>query len=355
MSYTTNNGIISGGSRRTLSMMALQYNSPTNLFNVYTPGSGVQSGGRASNPGIRSALRRRAQLNRGTMEKPHTGRCIGFCNNNDSSKLTIILYLNGTQKQVLLSKNVDTYNPIFNNAKKIKFGNGTEKIFSSYNAYNPPTNLLNLIEVIIPNSVKEIGQLAFINTTSLSSIIIPNSVTTIGFAAFALSSLNSINLPSVTTIKGDAFNNCTALKSVNLPLVTTIEASAFYNCSALNSINLPSVTTIKEDAFVSCTALKSVNLPLVTTIGYCAFDGCSALVTIDLPLVTYIGTNAFCGCCALNLIKLTNDQSLQIKAEAFYNIGSNAKVYLTSTANTHFGNSMYFQTVEANLPIFITY
>ena len=52
-----------------------------------------------------------------------------------SSKLTIILYSNGTQKQVLLSKNVDTYNPIFNNAKKIKFGNGTETIVSSFTLY----------------------------------------------------------------------------------------------------------------------------------------------------------------------------------------------------------------------------
>ena len=310
MSYTTNNGIISGGSRRTLSMMALQYNSPTNLFNVYTPGSGVQSGGRASNPGIRSALRRRAQLNRGTMEKPHTGRCIGFCNNNDSSKLTIILYSNGTQKQVLLSKNVDTYNPIFNNAKKIKFGNGTEKIFSSYNAYNPPTNLLNLIEVIIPNSVKEIGQLAFYYTKLLTSIIIPNSVTTIGNSAFSLSSLNSINLPSVTTIGTNAFCDCRALKSVNLPLVTTIENCAFECCSALKSVNLPSVTTIKEYAFFNCTALNS--------------------------------------------IKLTRDLSLQIGNQAFNNIGSKAKVYLTSRANKAFGNSMYFKTVDGTHVIYNT-
>ena len=310
MSYTTNNGIISGGSRRTLSMMALQYNSPTNLFNVYTPGSGVQSGGRASNPGIRSALRRRAQLNRGTMEKPHTGRCIGFCNNNDSSKLTIILYSNGTQKQVLLSKNVDTYNPIFNNAKKIKFGNGTEKIFSSYNAYNPPTNLLNLIEVIIPNSVKEIGQLAFYYTKLLTSIIIPNSVTTIGLGAFAKSSLNSINLPSVTYIG--------------------------------------------ESAFFNCTGLKSVNLPLVTTIGDYAFHCCSALVTIDLPLVTSIGDCAFDCCSALNSIKLTRDLSLQIGNQAFNNIGSKAKVYLTSRANKAFGNSMYFKTVDGTHVIYNT-
>ena len=330
MSYTTNNCIISGGSRRTLSMMALQYNSPTNLFNVYTPGSGVQSGGRASNPGIRSALRRRAQLNRGTMEKPHTGRCIGFCNNNDSSKLTIILYLDGTKKQVLLSKNVDTNNKIFHNAKKIKFGNGTETIFSSYNINNNQLpNLFNLIEVIIPNSVKEIGKTAFYYTPLLTSIIIPNSVTTIGKHAFALSSLNSVNLPLVTTIGHGAFAG-----------------------SPLNSINLPSVTSIGSNAFYECTSLNSINLPLVTSIGCNAFLCCSALVTIDLPLVTSIGSYAFYKCTSLNLIKLTKDLSLDIGTEAFYEIRSTATVYLTSTAKAHFGTTDYFQTVDGNLPNF---
>ena len=230
-----------------------------------------------------------------------------------SSKLTIILYSNGTQKQVLLSKNVDTYNPIFNNAKKIKFGNGTETIVSSYDTNNttiPPTNLLNLIEVIIPNSVKEIGQLAFYYTKLLTSIIIPNSVTTIGLGAFAKSSLNSINLPSVTYIG--------------------------------------------ESAFFNCTGLKSVNLPLVTTIGDYAFHCCSALVTIDLPLVTSIGDCAFDCCSALNSIKLTRDLSLQIGNQAFNNIGSKAKVYLTSRANKAFGNSMYFKTVDGTHVIYNT-
>lgn len=78
MSYDGKKGIISGGSGRSLTTFSLQYNRPTNLFNVYTPGSGVQSGGRASNPGIRRALARKAQLNRGKMEAPHTGRCSGL-------------------------------------------------------------------------------------------------------------------------------------------------------------------------------------------------------------------------------------------------------------------------------------
>ena len=70
MSYPVKIGIIGGGTR-TLSQMTWQ-NKPTNLFNVYIPGSGVQSGGRA--------LAHRAQLKPGTMENPQTGKYSGSCN-----------------------------------------------------------------------------------------------------------------------------------------------------------------------------------------------------------------------------------------------------------------------------------
>ena len=63
------NRVVGGGSRLSYSFGWLK-NTPTNLFNTYTPGSGNQVGGVASNPGIRRALKRRATLARGTMEKP---------------------------------------------------------------------------------------------------------------------------------------------------------------------------------------------------------------------------------------------------------------------------------------------
>ena len=50
---------------------------------------------------------------------------------------------------------------------------------------------------------------------------------------------------------------------------------------------------------------------------------------------------------ALNLIKLTNDQSLQIKNASIYIILDLMQKYtLPSKAKTDYGNSMYFQTVE---------
>ena len=66
----------------------------------------------------------------------------------------------------------------------------------------------------IPNSVRTIGEGAFIGC-ALTNINIPNSVTTIGNGAFAFcNSLTSINIPnSVTTIKNAAFCGCENLPS----------------------------------------------------------------------------------------------------------------------------------------------
>ncbi|MBR5787144.1 MAG: leucine-rich repeat domain-containing protein, partial [Muribaculaceae bacterium] len=83
---------------------------------------------------------------------------------------------------------------------------------------------------IIPNSVKSIGDYAFMFCSSLTSIQIPNSVTSIGY---------------------DAFSYCTSLTSIQIPnSVTSIGESAFFDCFSLTSIQIPnSVTSIGDYAF----------------------------------------------------------------------------------------------------------
>ena len=55
----------------------------------------------------------------------------------------------------------------------------------------------SLKSVVIPDSVKEIGDSAFQGCTGLSSIVIPDSVTEIGVGAFSLcTGLKTINVPA---------------------------------------------------------------------------------------------------------------------------------------------------------------
>lgn len=74
------------------------------------------------------------------------------------------------------------------------------------------------LEVVLPKSLKEIGDYAFYKCYNLVSVNIPNSVTSIGYEAFSwCSSLTSITIPnSVTSIGGYAFCSCSKLTSVTI-------------------------------------------------------------------------------------------------------------------------------------------
>jgi sulfur carrier protein ThiS len=137
-------------------------------------------------------------------------------------------------------------------------------------------------EVAIPSeingvNVKNIGNYAFYNCSSLTSITIPNNVTSIGDYAFC---------------------NCGSLASITMPnSVKGIGNYAFYNCSNLTSITIPNnVTSIGNYAFCECGSLTSITIPnSVTGIGMYAFCDCGSLTTLTIEnSVTSIGMYAFC-------------------------------------------------------------
>lgn len=75
------------------------------------------------------------------------------------------------------------------------------------------------------SSLKEIGQMAFQNCSSLTSINIPDGMTSIGFSSFeGCSGLTSVTIPnSVTRISGGAFYKCTGLKDIYAKLPNPFE------------------------------------------------------------------------------------------------------------------------------------
>ena len=143
-----------------------------------------------------------------------------------------------------------------------------------------------------------------------------------------MSLLDTVVLPpSVKSLGQYAFMYCTSLKSINLPVTQkTLPISFFEGCTALETIELPAtLTTISQDAFYGCTKLANVkNLHEgLTTIGTRAFQNCK-LASVTIPsTVTSIGSKAFQGCPLTSVTWLPKDCSISSDDSApFYSTNS---------------------------------
>lgn len=112
----------------------------------------------------------------------------------------------------------------------------------------------SIVDVIMPNSVTEIGSHAFYNCLSLINMNIPSGVTVIGQGAFQeCENLPSISIPnSVVEIGPRAFYFNLALTTVTIGSgVQEIKGGAFEGCQSLTSITCHAVTppTLGNDVF----------------------------------------------------------------------------------------------------------
>ena len=149
------------------------------------------------------------------------------------------------------------------------FENRIVYILSEDKSYYIIKDIFNCTEtnLIIPSThggkpVREIGNSAFRDCSSLTSVVIGDSVTSIGDVAFYYcSSLMSVVIgDSVTSIGNGAFYSCDSLTSVVIgDSVTSIGFDAFCYCDSLTSVVIgDSVTSIGNSAFYDCTKLTSV-------------------------------------------------------------------------------------------------
>lgn len=227
----------------------------------------------------------------------------------------------------------------------------------------------NLQSVVIPGTVKTIGNRAFWNVSNLTSVTLGKGITTIGEAAFGNTPITSITIPDGVTYLGDgAFSACENLASISIPDSVTylgdgaFSGTAYYNnshnwekgvlyignhliaaeeslsgsyaiksgtrtitygafswCEGLTDITIPdSVIYIGDSAFWKCTSLTSVVIPDgVTSIGKDTFGCCESLTTVVIgDGVTSIGEWAFIYC--FSLTDVTFGQGLTtIGEEAF--------------------------------------
>ena len=119
-----------------------------------------------------------------------------------------------------------------------------------------------LTNIVFSEGLTNIENNAFEDTIYLDNIIIPNSVTNIGEYAFHLSRIKSIEIPgSVSVIKPYAFANTYLTNIVLHEGIMNIENDAFEDNFYLEKILIPdTVTNISDNAFYDCSALKTVTL-----------------------------------------------------------------------------------------------
>lgn len=180
-----------------------------------------------------------------------------------------------------------------------------------------------LKSIVIPSKVKEINGDTFNGAYSLRSVTLPEGLERIGGSAFEnCDSLTEVTIPStVKEIGGSAFKYATSLKEINLPEgLKTIDGGAFANCDSLTKIIIPdSVTTLGGEAFQYDSSLSEVKLSNnLTEIRGNTFEECSSLKTITIPdSVTRIGGHAFYGSGLQSVILTKNSKLNEIGSSAF--------------------------------------
>lgn len=170
-------------------------------------------------------------------------------------------------------------------------------------------------DVVIPTdlNIMYIGNGAFKNNTNITSIVIPSSVMEIKDEAFLnCSALEEVYFVSkekqaiadadVSMIYDRVFANCTKLRKVDFSNVktVTIGRNCFAGDTALQEVvDMPSIGTMHNYAFYGCTSLRSADLTGLHMSGSSVFEDCTSLAKITTGKFTAIGTNMFKNCTAL--------------------------------------------------------
>lgn len=170
----------------------------------------------------------------------------------------------------------------------------------------------NIRKIVIGEGITHIGKANFaVYYQALADIVLPNSLTSIGDLAFERNKkLRTVNLPSNLKSIGDfAFYNCTKLQNVTLPnSLSQAGTSAFSRCDIFTAITIPPSLKNVKDSFSGCKNLANVKISNgVSKIDKEAFVECPKLKTIDLPAsVSSIGARAFDDCNKLTSVKIRN-------------------------------------------------
>ncbi|WP_295086270.1 leucine-rich repeat domain-containing protein [Ruminococcus sp.] len=199
-------------------------------------------------------------------------------------------------------------------------------------------------EIILPDGIEELREMAFYNCKNLKKITLPSSVKLIGDRAFdGCSALENIEFLGAEKIGNRVFCDCSSLKTFKSAstLKEWNDEEPFIFCTALENIDISSgsvfitengimynndktilmaypankadksfsvpasVNEIAQSAFSNCHYIESVKLPNVKVINAYAFENCESLSSFDVSdKLEKMGNDALYNCVALKSLRL---------------------------------------------------
>ena len=225
-------------------------------------------------------------------------------------------------------------------------------------------------EVVIPSRVNdidviEIGDKVFADNLFIKKLVIPESVKSLGNKmCYGAKNLEEVVLPNnITVIPDYAFENCSSLTNINIPTsLVQIRANAFSQTALKEFIAPESLKEIWLYAFKDAKELRNVELKNVTEIGDMVFENCEKLESIVIPeTLEEIGASVFGGCSSLQDIDLPN-KPLALDHNTFYGSAyyedksnwENGVLYVDNyllTINSDFLNLSEYEVKEGTIAI----
>ena len=150
----------------------------------------------------------------------------------------------------------------------------------------------NLVRVILPDTLKEIRDLAFGNCVSLESIVLPKSLINVGKSIFyGCKKLTNISIDGANKRLYAVNNSIMDRKNNKLVYGFVDESAAHYSIP-------DGVSTIGKYALACNEQLLSIHIPnSVHIIEDFAFEGCFSLESINIPAsVTVVNKRILRGC-----------------------------------------------------------
>lgn len=177
--------------------------------------------------------------------------------------------------------------------------------------------------------LESIGESCYVQAAIGGELILPKSLKKIGDGAFRMcKNITAVSIPADCTIGVGTFTSCTGIKFVRieadhipesafmtceglerLELVGNnikVGARAFCGCSALVDISgAENIDVAGDEAFYFCTALETIDLENASEICYGALRSCLSLKNVILSgNLTKIGSYAFGGCNSIAVLSI---------------------------------------------------